>query len=93
MITRVWKDEEEENSRIAEEIRMYSEAGCAYRDIAVLYRTNSGPRRLIEKLMEYNLPFKARDVSRNLGEHWISKIFWPTSVWPWGAGRGEKCFR
>ncbi|OUP86761.1 UNVERIFIED_ORG: ATP-dependent DNA helicase [Lacrimispora saccharolytica] len=73
VITRVWKDEEEENSRIAEEIRMYSEAGCAYRDIAVLYRTNSGPRRLIEKLMEYNLPFKARDVVPNLYEHWISK--------------------
>lgn len=73
VITRVWKDEEEENSRIAEEIRMYCEAGCAYRDIAVLYRTNSGPRRLIEKLMEYNLPFKARDVVPNLYEHWISK--------------------
>lgn len=73
VITRVWKDEEEENSRIAEEIRMYSEAGCAYRDIAVLYRTNAGPRRLIEKLMEYNLPFKARDVVPNLYEHWISK--------------------
>ena len=73
VITRVWEDEEEENSRIAEEIRMYAEAGCSYRDIAVLYRTNSGPKRLIEKLMEYNLPFKARDLVPNLYEHWISK--------------------
>ena len=73
VITRIWEDEEEENSRIAEEIRMYAEAGCSYSDIAVLYRTNSGPKRLIEKLMEYNLPFRARDQVPNLYEHWISQ--------------------
>ena len=73
VITRIWEDEEEENSRIAEEIRMYAEAGCSYSDIAVLYRTNSGPKRLIEKLMEHNLPFRARDQVPNLYEHWISQ--------------------
>lgn len=52
---------------------MYAEAGCSYRDMAVLYRTNSGPRRLIEKLMEYNLPFRAKDVVPNLYEHWVSR--------------------
>ena len=27
----------------------------------------------MEKLMEYNLPFKARDSVPNLYEHWISR--------------------
>ena len=40
--------------------------------MAVLYRTNSGPRFLMEKLMEYNIPFRTRDTVPNLYEHWIS---------------------
>lgn len=75
VITCVWQDEDEETDRIVEEIRMYKEAGCSYGDMAVLYRTNSGPRKLIEKLMEYNLPFRAKDVVPNLYEHWISRSF------------------
>lgn len=73
VITRVWQDSFEENSRIAEEIKAYVAAGCQYSDIAILYRTNSGPRLLMEKLMEYNLPFRARDTVPNLYEHWISR--------------------
>ena len=72
IITRIWQDSFEENNRIAEEIKAYQAAGYRYGDIAVLYRTNSGPRLLMEKLMEYNLPFKARDSVPNLYEHWIS---------------------
>ena len=73
IITRIWQDSFEENNRIAEEIKAYQAAGYRYGDIAVLYRTNSGPRLLMEKLMEYNLPFKARDSVPNLYEHWISR--------------------
>ncbi len=73
IITRVWQDSFEENNRIAGEIKQYVSAGYKYSDIAVLYRTNSGPRLLMEKLMEYNLPFRAKDTVPNLYEHWISR--------------------
>lgn len=73
IITRVWQDSFEENNRIAGEIKQYLAAGYEYSDIAVLYRTNSGPRLLMEKLMEYNLPFRAKDTVPNLYEHWISR--------------------
>lgn len=73
IITRVWQDSFEENNRIAGEIKQYLAAGYQYSDIAVLYRTNSGPRLLMEKLMEYNLPFRAKDSVPNLYEHWISR--------------------
>lgn len=74
IIARVWKDTQEENEAIAEEIKTYvSSMGMSYKDIAVLYRTNSGPRFLIEKLMEYNLPFRTRDTIPNLYDHWIAQ--------------------
>lgn len=72
IMTRVFDGAAEENTAIAEEIKAYVKMGYGYGDIAVLYRTNSGPRLLIEKLMEYNLPFKTRDAVPNLYDHWIS---------------------
>jgi len=71
VITKVWPDPARENTQIAEEIKAYLTAGYRPADIAVLYRTNSGPRFLMEKLMEYNLPFRTRDSVPNLYEHWI----------------------
>ena len=47
--------------------------GIAYEEKAVHYRTNLGPRLLIEKLMEYNIPFNMRDTVPNLYDHWIVK--------------------
>lgn len=73
IITKVWQDVQEENTAIVEEIKAYLKLGYGYSDIAVLYRTNSGPRFLIEKLMEFNLPFKTKDAVPNLYDHWISQ--------------------
>ena len=72
MITRIWPDPGQETLRIAQEIKGYLRAGYAPSDIAVLYRTNAGPRLLIGRLMEYNIPFRTRDAVPNLFEHWIS---------------------
>ena len=47
--------------------------GCPYEEIAVLYRTNSGARFLVEILMEYQIPFQIRDTLPNLYEHWIAR--------------------
>lgn len=63
----------EENRHIAEEIRRYAADGVKYSDIAVLYRTNMGPKFLVEKLMEYNIPFRMKDSMPNLYEHWIAQ--------------------
>lgn len=73
VITKLWQNPGEENLAIAREIQIYLEAGVKPGDIAVLYRTNAGPRFLMEKLMEYNLPFRTRDSVPNLYEHWISR--------------------
>lgn len=73
VITKLWQDPGEENLAIAREIQLYLQSGVRPRDIAVLYRTNAGPRFLMEKLMEYNLPFRTRDTVPNLYEHWISR--------------------
>lgn len=71
----MFKDPLEETGRIAAELLAYHKAGYPWEEMAVLYRTNSGPRLLIEKLMEYNIPFRARDVVPNLYEHWIAQDF------------------
>lgn len=47
--------------------------GCPYEEMAILYRTNSGARFLIETLMEYQIPFQMRDVMPNIYEHWITR--------------------
>ncbi len=47
--------------------------GYQLSDIAVLYRTNLEPRLLMERLMEYNIPFQMRDALPNIYEHWITQ--------------------
>lgn len=73
VIIREWPGPADENQGIVTEIRDYAAMGVPYRDMAVLYRTNLGPRLLISKLMEYNIPFFMRDAVPNLYDHWISR--------------------
>jgi DNA helicase-2/ATP-dependent DNA helicase PcrA len=67
------KDQNEENKEILEKILEHRNKGGNFSDIAILFRTNTQPRILVEKLMEYNIPFKMRDVLPNIYEHWITK--------------------
>ncbi|MEY8338305.1 ATP-dependent helicase [Lachnospiraceae bacterium 62-35] len=71
--TRVCTDTKEEVLRIIQYIFDYVKAGYRLSDMAVLYRTSLEPRFLVEKLMEYNVPFAMRDSLPNLYEHWISR--------------------
>lgn len=66
---------EEENQFVIDCIRSLYEKGHAYQDIAILFRTNIGPRSIVERLLEYNLPFKLRDSMPNIYEHWIARDF------------------
>lgn len=60
----------EEYEKVAQRIR----AGTsAYAQTAVLFRTNTQARLLMELLMEYNIPFTAKDKTPGLYEHWIAK--------------------
>lgn len=71
-VTKTFKNQEEENESIIKQIMQLRESE-QFSDMAILYRTNTQPRLLIEKLMEYNIPFKMRDSVPNIYEHWISK--------------------
>jgi len=70
---RLFRDTEDECQYIMECLQKFHEQQTAYSDMAVLFRTNTQPRALVSKLMEYNIPFVMRDSMPNLFEHWISK--------------------
>ena len=73
VVAKEFADPGAEARAIAAQLRDYVRLGVPYEDIAVLYRTNIGPRRLVEVLMEYNIPFHMRDKLPNLYEHWIAR--------------------
>lgn len=73
IVIKKFKDQNEENMEILKQILEYKNQGGEFLDIAILYRTNTQPRILIERLMEYNIPFKMRDALPNIYEHWITK--------------------
>lgn len=63
----------EENKRIVEDIIKNIKNGRNYSEMAILFRTNMGPRLLIDKFMEYNIPFHMKDAMPNIYEHFIAK--------------------
>lgn len=66
-------DIQEENKAITERIRTHIRQGGSYSQIAILYRTNTQPGPLIARLMEYNMPFCAKDRIPNIYDHWIAQ--------------------
>lgn len=72
VMTAVWEDAQAETRGIAKELQDYVQMGYRWSDMAVLYRTSLEPRLLMERLMEYNIPFRMRDTLPNLYEHWIA---------------------
>ncbi len=70
---RRFKDQREENRHIVYTIREEMGKKTPLSQIAVLTRTNQGPRQLIGALMAYNIPFCMRDAVPNLFDHWIAK--------------------
>lgn len=73
VVVKEWPDPRREAQAIAGQLRDYKSLGVDYEDIAVLYRTNTGPRLLVEALMEYNIPFSMRDTLPNLYDHWTAR--------------------
>ncbi len=66
-------DQQQECAYILREIQNWQARGGSLCQVAVIYRTNTQPRVVIQKLMEYNLPFRVRDQVPNLFQHWIAR--------------------
>ena len=67
------KDAGEECTDILKGIRFYYKKGIPLEDMAGIFRTNTQPRLLVGRLMEYNIPFQMRDVIPNIFDHWIAR--------------------
>lgn len=61
----------EENKTLTEEVMAYHRQGIPFSQMAVIFRTNTQPRALLQKLMEFNIPFSMKDRIPNIYEHWI----------------------
>ena len=68
-----FKNQREQNQKIIRDITEAVEKGSKYEEFAILFRTNTQPRLLMQQLMEYNVPFYAKDSIPNIYEHWIAK--------------------
>lgn len=68
-----FEGQREESQYLAQVIRKQHARGVPYRDMAVLCRTNRQPRRLMEFLMRFNIPFSAKDRVPDLYDHWVVK--------------------
>ena len=72
-VVKMFEKGREEELYVKDCIQKARKEGCPYEEMAVLYRTNSGARFLVEILMEYQIPFQMRDSLPNLFEHWIAR--------------------
>lgn len=68
-----FKTQKEEVEAVVQDIMRERDGGRNLEDIAVLFRTNTQPRMLAQKMVEYNIPFKMRDEVPNLYNHWIAQ--------------------
>ncbi len=63
----------EECTDIIKGIQFYYKKGIPLEQMSVIFRTNTQPRMLVGRMMEYNIPFQMRDVLPNIFEHWIGR--------------------
>lgn len=62
-----------ENVQVVEEIRRAAAAGVPLDEIAVLYRTNTTIRPLLEELVRKQLPYVLREKVQNIYDHFIAQ--------------------
>ena len=68
-----FKNQKEQNLFLIKSIEDVVREGGSFSEFAVLFRTNTQPRLLIEQLMEYNIPVRMKDQIPNIYEHWIAR--------------------
>ncbi len=69
----IFENQREEVLFLLKKIEEQLKSGYQLSDIAILFRTNTQPRFLMEQLMAYNIDFKTRDQIPNLYDHWIAR--------------------
>lgn len=70
---RCFEDQRQECLQVTEQIREALQSGVRPGEVAVLCRTNTQPRQLMEQLAAQNVPFRTRERIPDLYEHWIAK--------------------
>lgn len=70
-----FEDQRKENAYVIDQIRRAVRSGTPPGEIAVLCRTNTQPRLLLEQMLEQNVPFCTKDKIPNVYEHWIARDF------------------
>lgn len=71
----ILEDQQKENEFLIREIKKAKESGISYSEMAVLFRTNTQPRLLMEQMLSANVPFHTKDRIPDIYEHWIAKDF------------------
>lgn len=66
-----FRTQREENLFIIKEIQKKLREGRSLKEIALLYRTNSGPRFIMEQLSGFNISYVSKDQIPSLYNHWI----------------------
>lgn len=67
------KNQIEESEHILRLINKYHNEGIPFKEMAIICRTNNEPRMVVNKLMDFNIPFRMRDKVPNLYDHFVSK--------------------
>ncbi len=66
----------QENEHVLDMIQKYRDEGVPLQDMAVIVRTNVQARPIVNKLMEYNIPFQVRDKVPCIYDHFtVRNIF------------------
>lgn len=68
-----FKTLKEENDTILKILSESASKGESISDFAIITRTNDQPGGLVHKLIEYNVPFVAKENLPNIFDHWIAK--------------------
>ena len=67
------KDAKEESKYLIDKIREAEKEGILHSDMAVLYRTANDARVMMETLLEYQIPFQAKESIQNIYDHFIAR--------------------
>lgn len=67
------KDAKEESKYLIDKIREAEKEGIPHSDMAVLYRTANDARVMMETLLEYQIPFQAKESIQNIYDHFIAR--------------------
>ena len=68
-----FESRKDENLYLIKDIDTKIKGGKSFEDFAVLFRTNTQPRGLIEQFITYNIPFRVKDHIPNIYEQWIAR--------------------